>query len=92
MGSPVISRTVQYSLPMENGEWKNSIQPKVVEETEVITNRDPLTNAQSNNGTVRSVDANHHSDSITNRQYSESITSDSNESVRDAFTTISVYF
>uniref|UniRef100_A0A0R3RIT2 SNX17_FERM_C domain-containing protein n=1 Tax=Elaeophora elaphi TaxID=1147741 RepID=A0A0R3RIT2_9BILA len=92
VGSPVLSRTVQYSTPVENGEWKNSVKPKEIEETEVISNRNPLANVRSDNGSNLPIDVNHHYDNITHRQHSESITRDSNESVRDAFTTISVYF
>ncbi|KAL3991082.1 PX domain family protein [Acanthocheilonema viteae] len=89
IGSPVISKAVQYSTPMENNEWENSVQSTTVEETEIISNRDLLANARSDNGSIRSVDVNHHYGNMTHRQNSESITGDSNESVRDAFTTIS---
>ncbi|EFO22578.2 hypothetical protein LOAG_05903 [Loa loa] len=89
IGSPVISRAAQYLTAVENGERKNSIQPKEVEESGVIANRNSLTNSQSDNGSVRSVGTNNRYDSTIHMQHTESIASDSNESVRDAFTTIS---
>nr|CDQ04359.1 Bm3427, isoform b [Brugia malayi] len=87
MGSPVISRAVQYSTPMENEVQRISVQPKEVERTKIIENHDDsLTNGRSDNGSIHS---NHHSNSITDIKHSGSIASDLDESVLDAFTTIS---
>lgn len=77
---------------MENSEENNSC---VVEKIEATSNHDPLANIPSDNGSIRSVDVNHHyhnDGSITHRQNLEAVVQECNESVRDAFTTISVYF
>ncbi|KAK6114448.1 hypothetical protein QQG55_56115 [Brugia pahangi] len=87
MRSSVISRAVQYSTPMENDVRKISVQPKEVERTKVIENYDDsLINGRCDNGSIHS---NYHSNSITHIKDSGSIASDLDESVLDAFTTIS---
>ncbi|VDN88514.1 unnamed protein product, partial [Brugia pahangi] len=53
MGSPVISRAVQYSTPMENEVQRISVQPKEVERTKIIENHDDsLKNGRYDNGSI----------------------------------------
>lgn len=90
--SPVISRAVQYFTPVENGERKNSLPSKEAEETGNISNHDPLINCGSGNGNVVSVDADLYYNTDSHTHHSDSVIGNSNESVLDAFTTISVNF
>uniref|UniRef100_A0A8R1XU47 PX domain-containing protein n=1 Tax=Onchocerca volvulus TaxID=6282 RepID=A0A8R1XU47_ONCVO len=87
-GSPVISTTVQYSMPMENGERKNSIQSKEIDETEIIANHDRLMNIKNDNDSVRSGSTHHQYDAVTFNQHLGSISNNSDESIQEVFTTI----